>query len=106
MFQLICLRGCPYSEEAAETFHKLFPASAFTIKWIEPENKDRYKTVQRTTFPQISFFVKNSKGKQKEIFIGGWSEFQDLHDMVKQLQNKNYNAQIIIPMMKIFAAEK
>jgi hypothetical protein len=106
MFQIICLRDCPHSEEAAQLFQSLFPASSYQIKWVDASTKNAHKTPKKSTFPQISFFVKNAQGHEKEIFIGGLSDFQELQEIVNQLKQKNYNAQIVIPMMKLFAGQK
>ena len=97
MFNVIALEDCPYSIEAVNTLKHLKPK----ITWVKHENKHKYKTAERSTFPQISYTVKTKKG-HKDIYIGGLSDLEYLLDTVKQLKSKNYNAQIVVPMLALF----
>ena len=86
-FKSILLEGCPYSISASELL------KSFNIKnkeiWITQENKDKYKTYNISTFPQIYLTKKNKIGN---LLIGGYSDLKYLFDLVYK---KKYNHETV-----------
>jgi glutaredoxin len=106
MFEIISLEGCPHSQEAERLFQEMLPSAAYQVRRVDMRTKQAYQKGSYTTFPQISFVVNSpTKGKQR-IFIGGCDDMKALVGVVQDLKDKHYDAKIIFPMMKLFAARK
>jgi glutaredoxin len=74
---IIALENCPYSIGAVDTLvpNKKNKHDNISIQWVNYNDKHKYKTNDKPTFPQISF---------NDSFLGGYSQ---LSDVIKQLQN-------------------
>lgn len=81
MFKVIALEGCPYSERAVDILKFLTNTE---VIWIDHESKNKYKTPDRQTFPQITYTYKKKNGKNETVFIGGLSELEKLIELKKE----------------------
>ena len=102
MFQIIALEHCPFSEKAVKTFDNLAKQNT-NIKvqtiWVNSITKSKYKTSERSTFPQIYYHVQSSNGL-KTIYIGGNDNIEDLLQILKTLRD-NYGPEIIVPLLQL-----
>ena len=76
-FKLICLDMCPYSEAAKELV--LNNKIKSKIIKINQNEKEKFKTDEIKTFPQIYLEKENSKGS---LLIGGYDILKELFDTV------------------------
>jgi glutaredoxin len=80
---VVSLNGCPYSRSAVELLDN------FKIKYqiinVDWNNKDKYKTNQINTFPQI--YLKK-KSNNQSLLLGG---FDDLKNFIDTFINQTYN---------------
>jgi len=97
MFEIVALEGCPYSQRAVDTLNSLRDTK---VIWVNESSKQKYKTLQRNTFPQISFIVKTNQGQLKKVFIGGMSELENLIDLKNQLKEA-FGPQVIAPLLHL-----
>jgi glutaredoxin len=88
----ILLEACPYSISTNNLLktHKL-PSN---IIWIKHEEKEKFKTEQINTFPQIYLCKINTKGN---LLLGGHDDFNQFIDTFKKKTLKENN---IINFMK------
>jgi glutaredoxin-related protein len=105
MFQIIALEHCPFSEKAVKTFENLAKQNT-NIKlqtiWVNSVTKNKYKTSEHNTFPQIYYHVQSSNGLNT-IFIGGNDNIDDLVQITRTLRD-NYGPQIIVPLLQLMNA--
>lgn len=104
MFEIIALNGCPYSARAVETLEQLSaknPKIQVKVTWVDSNDKHKYKTPERSTFPQIFYHVKTSKGV-KRITIGGLDELEQLIQLKNTLKQQ-YGSQIIVPLLQLMS---
>jgi hypothetical protein len=84
---IITLESCPYSIAALELLDSL------NIKYkhhiVTQTDKEKYKTEEINTFPQI-YLVKNNK----KLLLGGYSDLKKFIDIFKN--KKKYNKQNIL----------
>tara|TARA_B100000161_G_C33511641_1_gene396660 strand:+ start:211 stop:552 length:342 start_codon:yes stop_codon:yes gene_type:complete len=84
--KIISLNGCPYSE-ASEKFVNENKIKSKIFK-INHQEKDKFKTEEISTFPQIFLKKEYSSGN---ILIGGFSTiksyFDDIHSNKKTLKS-------------------
>lgn len=95
MFEVVALEGCPYSKNAVQVLGPL----ESNIIWVNDTTKQKYKTAEHNTFPQISYYVKTSKGLKK-MYIGGWNDLEHLIAMKDELKQQ-YGKQIIVPLLHL-----
>jgi len=85
--KIISLEGCPYSQ-AAEDLVKSNNIKSEIIR-ITQNEKEKFKTKEINTFPQIYLKKKYSSG---EVLIGGYSKIKEYYDdIMKQPSNKNFD---------------
>lgn len=79
--KIIALENCPYSIGAYNLLvpNKNNQHKQINVKWVNYDDKHKYKKENRQTFPQISFI------NEKEYFLGGYSELKDL---INELRNQ------------------
>ena len=102
MFDIVALEGCPYSAQAVDLLTAMsqrHPNFKFKVTWVNASNKQKYKTPDRQTFPQISFQVKTTRGVQS-IYVGGCENLEELISWARQLKTR-YGAQIIVPLLQL-----
>ena len=83
----ILLEGCSYSNAAFEIMkeHKL----SDNITWVNQSNKEKFKTEEIKTFPQIYLNKINSNGN---LLLGG---YQELSDTINTFYNHTISNEII-----------
>lgn len=104
MFEVIALKECPYSAQSVETLEQLAaknPNIRVKVTWVDSSNKQKYKTPERSTFPQIFYHVKTSKGV-KRITIGGNDELDQLIQL-KDTLKRQYGSKIIVPLLQLMS---
>lgn len=102
MFEVIALKECPFSARAVELLENLShqnPNIKVKITWVDQSTKQKYKTSERSTFPQIFYHVKTSKGLKK-LFIGGCDNLEQLIT-IKESLKQQYGSQIIVPLLQL-----
>jgi len=79
--KIIALENCPFSIGAYNLLvpNKNNQHKQINVKWINNDDKNKYKTKNSQTFPQISFI------NEEEYFLGGYSELEDL---INNLRNQ------------------
>lgn len=83
-FKLVSLENCPYSIACIELFtNNMIKHELVNVKYDE---KDKFKSDEIQTFPQIYLKKKYSKGS---VLIGGYTDIKKYYDMIN-LEN-NYN---------------
>ena len=106
--KVIVLENCPYSIAAVEllTNHNI----KFKKILVNQETKQKYKTEQISTFPQI--YIKNNN---KEVLLGGYSNLEEIIDIINSsikldtLKNKlnkkylNFDKKIILRIIQLFS---
>lgn len=97
MFEVIALEGCPHSQRAVELMKNL--GTKHNVIWVPRDSKEKFKTPNRPTFPQISFHVRRSKGP-RVIYIGGCDDLENLISTCKNLRTK-YDPTIAVPLMML-----
>ncbi len=80
----ILLKDCPYSN-AAKKLLESYPNINKHIETINRQDKEKYKTPQISTFPQI--YLKR-KDKNGSLLIGGYT---DLEKMFNLFHKKEYS---------------
>lgn len=92
---IVSLDGCPYSKAAVELLDN------FKIKYqiinVDWNNKDKYKTNQINTFPQI--YLKR-KSNNQTLLLGGYNDLKYFIDM---FINQKYNEKNIILFQKKYS---
>lgn len=81
----VILKGCPYSNAAHELLTNI---SEFTF--VDYNNKDKHKTSDISTFPQIYLKRKDSNGS---LLIGGYDNIKEMYDLFhkKEYSETNIN---------------
>lgn len=97
----IILKDCPYSENA-HLLLNTYKNIKKKINIIEHKDKEKYKTSQIDTFPQI--YLVNKKHIE---LIGGYTELQNIINSIKELykyinKNKNKDKYTFIDIKKSF----
>jgi glutaredoxin len=78
----LVLEGCPYSKQLKDLLKEYnIKTEYINISW---NDKDKYKTKEISTFPQVYMIDNNSKS----ILIGGYSDVKNIIDIIK---NNNYD---------------
>jgi glutaredoxin len=80
----VVLEGCPYSNNAVKLLNN-YNNIKKNITTIQYNEKEKFKTNEINTFPQIYLKKNNSNGN---LLLGGYSE---LKDFVDNFQNKKYD---------------
>lgn len=80
--QLISLKDCPYSE-AAESLLKDNSIN-HKLVLVNRNEKDKFKTDNISTFPQIYLKKENSNGS---VLIGGYDSLKEYYDSAKNTKN-------------------
>ena len=108
--KLISLMNCPYSEAANSLFKDNNIKHETTL--VNREEKDKFKTSEITTFPQVYLKKKNSSGS---LLIGGYDEIKNYFDLVhsnkkNQIQdiktkikknNKNFSDKSVLRLIEL-----
>ena len=81
--QLISLKDCPYSEAANSLVNNNKINSKITI--VNRNEKEKFKTKEIDTFPQVYLKKENSNGS---VLLGGYSELKSYYDLVQSSKNK------------------
>lgn len=81
--QLISLKDCPYSEAANSLVNDNKINSKITI--VNRNEKDKFKTKEIDTFPQVYLKKENSNGS---VLLGGYTELKSYYDLVQSGKNK------------------
>lgn len=107
--KVIVLENCPYSIAAAELLENY--NIQFQKKLVKQNNKEKFKTNEISTFPQIYMI-----NKTEQILLGGYSDLEEIMNIInssknldkikdelkkKYLNNKN-NLKIILRIIQIF----
>jgi glutaredoxin len=89
---IITLKKCPYSTYALDLLDSL------NIKYkqleVNQENKEKYKTKEIDTFPQI-YLVKDDK----KLLLGGYN---DLNKFINLFINQKYNKKTILEFQNTY----
>ena len=85
-FKLISLIDCPFSESANSLFKDNKIQHELTL--VNREEKDKFKTNEISTYPQIYLKKKHSSGS---VLIGGYDTIKEYFDFVRN-NNNNSNA--------------
>jgi len=103
--KVIVLENCPYSIAAVELLNN------YNIKFqkilVKQNNKEKFKTNEISTFPQIYMINKNEK-----LLLGGYSDLEEIINIINQTKNldkikdilkeKYSNNKIILRIIEIF----
>ena len=81
--QLISLKDCPYSEAANSLVNDNKINSKITI--VNRNEKDKFKTKEIDTFPQVYLKKENSNGS---VLLGGYTQLKSYYDLVQSGKNK------------------
>ena len=83
----LVLEGCPYCKQLKELLSKYNIKTEYvTIPW---NIKDKYKTKEISTFPQVYLI-----DKHKDTLIGGYSELKNIIDTIKENNYDNIKKKI------------
>ncbi len=105
--KVIVLEHCPYSIAAAELLNNY--NIPFEKILVNQNNKEKFKTKEIATFPQI--YIIN---KKEQILLGGYSDLEEIIDIInsskdlgkiKEKLSKKYsnkNLKIILRIVEIF----
>lgn len=77
--EFISLKGCPYCMETKKFLDK--NKIKYNIVEIDHNNKEKYKTNQIQTFPQIYLKKKNKIGS---LLLGGYSNLIEAFNIIKE----------------------
>lgn len=81
--KLISLKGCPYSEAAESLLsNNKIKSEIVSVNYHE---KDKFKTNEAQTFPQLYLKKKYSSGS---LFLGGYDTFKSYYDLAHSNSNK------------------
>lgn len=105
MFKVICLQNCPFSEQAAQFFQTHANPSDYNLVWVDHETKQKYKTSEQSTFPQIYYIVKHGK-KKVGVRVGGYDQLRSLWGLVKTLKQMGFNEKIVLPLRELMKMSK
>ena len=102
--KVIVLENCPYSIAAVELLNN------YNIKFqkilVKQNNKEKFKTNEISTFPQI-YMINNNE----QLLLGGYSDLEEIINIIKsknldkikdELKEKYSNNKIILRIIKIF----
>ena len=103
--KVIVLENCPYSIDAVELLNN------YNIKFqkilVKQNNKEKFKTNEISTFPQIYMINKNEK-----LLLGGYSDLEEIINIINksknldkikdELKEKYSNNKIILRIIEIF----
>ena len=78
-FKLISLKGCPYSQASEELFKN--QKIKHELVQIDYTEKQKYKSDNITTFPQIYLKKKYSKGS---VLVGGYDDIKEYFDLINE----------------------
>lgn len=91
--KVIVLENCPYSIAAVELLNN------YNIKFqkilVNQNNKDKFKTNEISTFPQIYMINKNEK-----ILLGGYSDLEEIINIINSSRTSSRNLDIIKDKLK------
>ena len=103
--KVIVLENCPYSIAAVELLNNY--NIKFQKKLVKQNNKEKFKTNEISTFPQIYMINKNEK-----LLLGGYSDLEEIINIINQTKNldkikdilkeKYSNNKIILRIIEIF----
>lgn len=79
--KIFVLNGCPYSIAARDLLKNVKNTE---IIYIDQHEKDKYKTKEISTFPQIYLNKKDSKGS---LLLGGYTDLKYVYDLIKESKN-------------------
>jgi glutaredoxin len=82
-FEIVALQNCPYSIAGIELLKDNKIKN--TLISVNQENKDKYKTEEIQTFPQIYLKKENRDGS---VLIGGYN---DIKEFVDNFKNQHYD---------------
>jgi len=80
--KVISLEGCPYSEAANNLVKNNNIRSEIVI--VKHSEKEKFKTDEINTFPQIYLKKRNSSGNQ---LIGGYTDIKSYYDLIHSSKN-------------------
>jgi glutaredoxin len=89
---IVVLENCPYSEAAVELLKK--NKTNFKSLKISLSDKDKYKTDEIKTFPQV--YLKKTRNNDT-LLLGGYT---DLQKFFEAFINKKYNEKKVIEFQK------
>ena len=95
--QLISLKDCPYSE-AAQSLLKDNNIN-HELVLVNRNEKDKFKTDNISTFPQIYLKKENSNGS---VLIGGYDLLKEYYDSAKNTKNLDKLKKVIKKIRQIF----
>ena len=103
--KVIVLEHCPYSIAAVELLNNY--NIKFQKKLVKQNNKEKFKTNEISTFPQIYMINKNEK-----LLLGGYSDLEEIINIINksknldkikdELKEKYSNNKIILRIIEIF----
>ena len=103
--KVIVLEHCPYSIAAVELLNNY--NIKFQKKLVKQNNKEKFKTNEISTFPQIYIINKNEK-----LLLGGYSDLEEIINIINksknldkikdELKEKYSNNKIILRIIEIF----
>jgi glutaredoxin len=104
----IILEGCPYSKKAEELLNS-YNNLEKNIITISYSDKEKYKTNEINTFPQIYLKKKNSNGN---LLLGGYSDLKDFYNNFYKktysennvsnfINNKNWSKKAVLRLIEL-----
>lgn len=102
MFHVLALQGCPYSQQAVDTLTRLTkgnPDLRLEIQWVKAEEKSRYQTRDRPTFPQITY-----RYKDNVYYVGGNDRLQELLQLGSALKAR-YGKPVLLPLLHLMNSD-
>lgn len=81
---IVALKHCPYSEAAIDLVKKHNISHDILI--VTADDKDKYKTEEISTFPQVYLKKHGSYGS---LLLGGFSDLEFAHNFIKTITNEN-----------------
>lgn len=82
--KVVLLEGCPYCKKTKKILDKYkFKKNIITVT---NDDKDKWKSPDITTFPQIYLMKQN---KKNHLLIGGFSDINFIEEQIKKLNDKN-----------------
>tara|TARA_B100001057_G_C22031840_1_gene637508 strand:+ start:99 stop:440 length:342 start_codon:yes stop_codon:yes gene_type:complete len=106
--KIFLLKGCPYCKATKDLIKNII--KNIELIDVEHEDKDKYKTKEISTFPQIYLKKENSKGS---LLLGGYSDIKTVFDLlnkyddIKKIENeflkkyKNWSKKAILRLIQI-----
>ncbi len=85
--KLIILDGCPYSIALKQLLTDTISLKSVDVKSVSHENKEKYKTPEINTFPQL--YLISPHMDKKTYLIGGYDITKNIIDEINKSNNLN-----------------